>query len=114
MGQGAGGCIVNCKPGDLAFVIDDDYGCKSNIGRIVRVVRAATGRTKKWGEWDIEPTTPDFLIYDPKLKTVSRFADSAWAWIVFPDKDLRPIRDPGEDARDETLDWLPVPDKELA
>jgi hypothetical protein len=22
---------------------------------------------------------------------------------------LRPLRDPGEDARDETLDWLPLP-----
>lgn len=25
------------------------------------------------------------------------------------DQNLRPIRDPGEDAQDETLSWLPVP-----
>jgi hypothetical protein len=30
------------------------------------------------------------------------------------DFQLRPIRDPGDDAQDETLDWLPVPTKELA
>jgi hypothetical protein len=28
------------------------------------------------------------------------------------DKWLKPIRDPGEDARDETLEWLPVPSRE--
>jgi hypothetical protein len=33
---------------------------------------------------------------------------------IAPDEALRPIRDPGEDARDQTLDWLPVPTKEIA
>ena len=27
------------------------------------------------------------------------------------DKNLRPIRDPGDDAQDETLKWLDVPSK---
>jgi hypothetical protein len=31
-----------------------------------------------------------------------------------PDWCLRPIRDPGDDARDQTLDWLQVPTKEHA
>jgi hypothetical protein len=30
----------------------------------------------------------------------------------FADRRLRPIRDPGEDATDETLLWLPVPTKQ--
>ncbi len=32
---------------------------------------------------------------------------------VMPDHALRPIRDPGDDATDETLQWLPVPSKEV-
>ena len=28
------------------------------------------------------------------------------------DSQLRPIRDPGDDARDETLEWLPVPSRD--
>lgn len=29
-----------------------------------------------------------------------------------PDKALQPLIDPGDGARDETLEWLPVPTKE--
>ncbi len=32
--------------------------------------------------------------------------------IEIPDSWLRPIRDPGDDAQDETLQWLPVPSTE--
>lgn len=31
---------------------------------------------------------------------------------VAPDSYIRPLRDPGEDAQDETLSWLPVPSTE--
>ena len=105
---------MNCKPGDLAFVINEDPACKENIGRIVRVLRRSSARHAKHGEWDIEPTSADFLIYDPSTKRLGRWGECRWAWVVMPDADLRPIRDPGDDARDETLDWRPVPHKEIA
>lgn len=31
---------------------------------------------------------------------------------AFSKKNLKPLRDPGDDAKDETLEWLPVPSKE--
>lgn len=33
--------------------------------------------------------------------------------LPFPDDILRPIRDPGDDARDETLSWKPLPLPEI-
>jgi hypothetical protein len=97
---------MNCKPGDLAFVINDDKGCEQNIGRIVKVLGPA-GRHSKYGDWSIEPTSGEFLIYQPRTKLVSRYADEKWSWIVFPDRDLRPIRPQGDDAADESRAWLP-------
>lgn len=36
----------------------------------------------------------------------------AGTMIWMDDYDLRPIIDPGDDATDETLTWLPVPSRE--
>jgi hypothetical protein len=33
-------------------------------------------------------------------------------WDCVADACLRPIRDPGDDASDETLEWLPVPSRD--
>lgn len=83
---------MNCKPGDLAvciYSIDKPW----LIGRIVRVVKLA---------WDL----PDhWVVENPPHEWDGRP-------IAFYDPDLRPIRDPGDDARDETLEWLPVPSKQ--
>lgn len=81
---------LRCKPGDLVINVGGLQECRGEIYLVLRPC--------------------DLEIYRP-------FGP---AWIVehqgeefhAQDKHLRPIRDPGEDAQDETLDWLPVPQQE--
>lgn len=88
---------MRCKPGDLAVIVraDNDPEC---IGRIVTVLalRFAMGEPG----WQVDP--PHFW----HNGAGQRFE------VMWHDDDLRPIRDPGEDAQDETLQWLPVPERE--
>lgn len=83
---------MNCKPGDLAIVIRDCDG--HHQGKIVTVVDGAC--------------RPSHWLTDPKL------IDPSGLLVEAHDSDLRPIRDPGDDAVDETLLWLPLPTKEHA
>ena len=97
---------MNCKPGDLAVVVKSWAG---NEGRIVRVIRLCQETSKNHNidsrgiltapepYWVIDQALPDF-----KGTLHKTFADSQ----------LRPIRDPGDDASDETLEWLPVPSRD--
>lgn len=92
---------MRCKPGDLAVCIAPD-----NLGALVRVIRTATSEEQYEGEdWLCENLSP-------MKDCLTRQTDPAGCFGVMFDTDLRPIRDPGEDAKDETLDWLPVPERE--
>jgi hypothetical protein len=84
---------MNCKPGDLAIVVSTlgHPACGRALGAIVRVVRA-------------KPPTP----YGPHWEVDHPFIDGA------ADRCLRPIRDPGDDAQDESFRWAPAPKKVLA
>lgn len=98
---------LNCKPGDLAVVVRSMAGNEGVIVRCLRLIRAeATYRANDGSEynsavWEIDRPLPDWV---------------GGVDFTFPDVQLRPIRDPGDDARDETLEWLPVPSttKEVA
>lgn len=87
---------MNCKQGDLAVVVKSYRGFE---GRIVRCVRLVGNR--EWVNLGVQPTwyvDPPFPVKDYP----HHIADSQ----------LRPIRDPGDDAQDESLSWLPVPSRE--
>lgn len=90
---------MNCKPGDLAVFVRSEAG---NEGKIVRCVRFIGLR-----HWPIPDgqfiDDPSWEIDPPVLSSTGFLLDHA------PDSFLRPIRDPGDDAQDETLQWLPVP-----
>ena len=91
---------MNCKPGDLAVVVRSMAG---NEGKIVRCLRLIpTVLRKPTGDWQ-------HVIWevDQELRSWSGDSDRFIA-----DEQLRPIRDPGDDAQDETLSWLPVPSTE--
>ena len=103
---------LNCKPGDLAVIVHfSGWGTagrisKMLIGRIVRVV-------------SLVPPSSDFECYSPLVWKFEKEIDVVVDGKKFTangiaDKCLRPIRDPGEDAQDETLQWLDVPRKVAA
>jgi hypothetical protein len=90
---------VNCKPGDLAVVVRSTV--PQNLGRVFRVTRFV-GQVNGWeGEdrWAIDADRP----------LIGVRGGRSWS---ARDSNLRPIRDPGEDAKDETLQWKEVPTKQ--
>lgn len=106
---------LNCKPGDLAVVVRAAM-TPEMLGRFVSVVRRADP-----SEYDNSNETRFVwmvrsAVSGEKLPTTYgsniRFDDER----PFVDQWLKPIRDPGQDAQDETLTWLPVPSttKEVA
>lgn len=91
-----GGCVavkLNCKPGDLAVVIRDEYGVHE--GKIVLCKQLSTRRVV-YPSWETEP----------------RLIDPDGRLCIPDDALLRPIRD--NDKEDETLTWAGLPHKETA
>jgi hypothetical protein len=101
---------MNCTPGDLAICIRGAKSC----GRVVRIIRPAisgeivansTGMTLRvaqgGNQWLIEGE-----VFRRCTDGVVRLSP------VCNDSDLRPIRDSGDDAKDEML--RPLPKKETA
>lgn len=87
---------LNCKQGDLAIITSSAAG---NEGKIVRCIRFI-GKVHGWDgtdRWEIDQ-------------------ENRGTWggrtMTCRDSRMRPIRDPGEDAKDETLNWLPVPSRD--
>jgi hypothetical protein len=91
---------MNCKPGDLAFIVHAGiYAEPWAEGLVVRCIDSfAEG---SYVCWNIER---------PLVSPVGQVFTSVYDGV------LRPIGNPGEDAQDETLHWLPVPSqhKEVA
>lgn len=87
--------MANCKPGDIAIVKKLD---SPNYGRLVQVLRLRVA-----GEF------PEFTFHPP-CWIVEAIGAPLWVKYSEPmqvrpfyDSSLRPIRNPGEDATDETL-----------
>lgn len=101
---------MNCKRGDLARVLGPVSG--PNRDRIVRCVRLlSAGEEVVLGDYEFA-AVPDDGYWLVEGRLVGEIDNKL---ITVPggpirDVDLRPIRDPGEDAQDETLSWLPVPE----
>ena len=100
---------MNCKPGDLAVRVQAFHDSFVKVGSVVRCVElndftvvlqgsAGSPAIEATNTWNIEWR--------------GRTRDARGLLMSIPDEHLRPIRDPGEDAKDETLSWLPVPSTE--
>lgn len=85
---------MNCKPGDLAVIFRCCY--PRNVGKLVQVIDSHRCST---GEWRIKALGE----LDTNYGDTVRAGQICWA----DDCDLKPIRDPGEDAKDEMLRPLP-------
>jgi len=88
---------MNCKPGDLAVIVKTAPEGEFLLGRVVHVLRLWSAN-----EWEVVLDRP---ITNPINGEYGLHG-------VAPDECLRPIRDPGDDATDETLTWLDVPSKQ--
>ena len=93
---------MNCKPGDLAVIVRSSAG---NEGRMVQCLRLATSQELEEANFAPLPT----WVLDQPLPTVLGAVVH-----MARDEALRPIRDPGDDATDETLLWKLVSVKEVA
>ena len=86
---------MNCRPGDIAVVVSTlgfRFLESRTLGHIVKVVRPAAPRHPFGAMWEVEH------------RNIKAAADAC----------LRPIRDPGDDARDESFSWRPAPEKVIA
>jgi hypothetical protein len=107
---------LNCKPGDLAYVVNSGVQTPGLAGRFVVVERFASGIecidglrfVTGYASWVCRAAgggnLPAMGLLDGQIVNVERR--------VIEDAILRPIRDPGDDAQDESLSWLPVPSRE--
>ena len=94
---------MNCKPGDLAvFVSGKGESLAKNAGRLFDVLRPAEPINGEPSWW----VKPVGVAYS---KEHGAFVSHEGECL---DRCLRPIRDPGVVATDETLQWLPVPSRE--
>lgn len=96
---------MNCKPGDLAVRVRNSNrskltpeGSVVTCLRVVPSMESASSGVVYRNVWVVEHA--------------GRMVGPNGYPLGIPDCDLTPIRDPGDDAQDESLQWLPVPSTE--
>lgn len=104
---------MNCKPGDLAVLVDSDF--EENIGGLVLVICVADPQKFVPSpdpvnelEWECELLTQQMGWDDAENYSWSKPGDRQAIY----DRYLRPIRD--NDGEDETLTWAGKPQCEPA
>lgn len=103
---------MNCVKGDLAYVFRSQVG---NYGKTVTCLRLATA-DDFFRDGEV-PRAGDYWLIDRDLIVVCavHYGDGSKvqfekATRICPDAILRPIRDPGDDAVDETLLRIRIPE----
>lgn len=104
---------MRCRPGDLAVISSAD-----GFGFARAVAEACVGRyvVVEYPRRPIGDGTPsvDGLVWHIERPFVVSVRGELVEILGVEDHCLRPIRDPGDDAVDETLLWVPSPVKEVA
>jgi hypothetical protein len=93
---------MNCKPGDMAVIVEATN--PHNRNRIVEVLEFPGRQGQAGWMWMVECVTPLYVI---KVTGSGREPAGSLHRCYVPDAWMRPIRDPGEQARDEMLRPLP-------
>jgi hypothetical protein len=91
---------LNCKPGDLAMCVSGEHA-----GKVCEVLSA--GPT--YWHFDSQKDLIGWIVAFPRSVAWGDVSDPenlAEGW--YPDEWMRPVRDPGDDAVDETLRDLKV------
>lgn len=101
---------TRCKPGDLAVVVKPGVATgDSDVGIFLTVTKLSV-KENGMAVWEFKDASRplNFLPYGffNETKKVD-IGGGGVAWLVVADHKLRPIRDPGDDAKDEMLRPLP-------
>lgn len=87
---------LNCKQGDVAWIVRASN--PANLGKVVKCVTLLPAHL-----WNApggrEYVAPGWVVDRPITTWSGQISNHV------PDHQLRPIRDPGDDAVDETLSW---------
>ena len=104
---------MNCRKGDLAVVVRSSVG---NAGRFVKVLAPLGVEPKYDGRiWSLGNSKGAFhWLVRTAGSPLNSIRGDRYIEMPMPDDCLRPLRDPGDDAADQTLEWLPSPTKEVA
>jgi hypothetical protein len=93
---------MNCKPGDLAIQVHsnaNNHGALYTVLSWVGTYRFNGGAEPHHDCWNVR-------CEQRVVGTLGQVTEAGGVRVI-PDTYLRPIRDPGDDARDESLAWLP-------
>lgn len=100
---------MNCKPGDLAFVVKSHY---KNEGKIVRCIRVLSKSEAERQWWFSSDTDPLWLIDVPLASTSGRLGRQRVEFVPYcNDSRLRPLDNPPDSAADLLLAPLPKQEK---
>ena len=112
---------LNCKPGDLVAIIRPTLHGTQLLGMLATVLYAPPRHGFKLPDgYPQQGCPPGFWLLEfPReirapIDINGRNSYRRTRFGTAPDYALRPIRDPGENATDETLQWLEVPRKVAA
>ena len=112
---------LNCKPGDLIVVIRPTLHGTQLLGMLATVLYAAPRHGFKLPDgYPQEGCPPYFWLLEfpheisAPINVNGHGGYRRTRYGTAPDRCLRPINNPGEDATDETLQWLEVPRKVAA
>lgn len=103
---------MNCKKGDIAFVVGENRLHPESLnGMLVEVLHASPIGRYRLPDGFMASGGPNAWVIKFQRPITVRIVGGTRKTLYAgcPDANLRPIRDPGDDATDETLAWKPVP-----
>lgn len=98
---------MNCKPGDLARIVDLHPALSEVRDRIVQLTDEPPVMQDGEAYWRLTKRV-DFVLTGNGRRGDANFYIGESVWFdMLQDRLLRPIRNPGDDAVDESKAWLP-------
>lgn len=98
---------MNCKPGDLARIVGLHPALSEAQDRVVLLANEAPVIQSGEAYWRLTKRVEFVLTGNGRCGDTDFYIGEAVWFDMLQDKYLRPIRNPGDDAVDESKAWLP-------